>query len=107
MIVARAHDLIYQIPLVRHKDQSLRLFIQTANRVNTLRIRKHFHNIFCPVFVRSGADDPSWFIYRKQNRAGRFYFSPPAVCITYRLSIAYYFLSIFYTLTHLGSFSVN
>ena len=44
MIVARAHDLIYQIPLVGQKQKPLGVLVKTSNGVNPQGIVQIFRH---------------------------------------------------------------
>ena len=67
MIIARAHDAVYQIALIRHKKKAFRFAVKPSHRVDTRRIIQVFCNCdLLSLFLRT-ADNSPWFIKKKQH----------------------------------------
>lgn len=67
VIIARAHDTVYQIALIRHKKKAFRFAVKSSHRVDAHRIIQVFCNCdFLTLFLRT-ADNSPWFIKKKQH----------------------------------------
>ena len=67
MIIARAHDTVYQIALIRHKKKAFRFAVKPSHRVDAHRVLQILCNRdLLPLFLRT-ADNSPWFIKKKQH----------------------------------------
>ena len=71
MVVAGAQDLVHQIAMVGEEDQPLRIFIQTADRKDTLAVIDEIDNVVALAVFR-GAHNADRLIQRNQYQIIRF-----------------------------------
>ena len=71
MVVAGTQDLVHQITVVGEEDQPLRIFIQTANREDTLAVVDEVDNIVA-FAIFGGAHNTDRLIQRNQHQIIRF-----------------------------------
>ena len=66
MIICRPHDLIDDISIIRHQQQTSGILVQPSDISHPHRIIQETHNAvaFPPFFC---ADDAFWLIYRKHD----------------------------------------
>ncbi len=70
MIIARAHDTVYQIALIRHKKKAFRFAVKPSHRVDAHRVLQILCNRdLLSLFLRT-ADNSPWFIKKKQHLLG-------------------------------------
>ena len=98
MSISTAENLVDDISLVCHQEQSLGVLIQTSHRVDSLRIIQEFHDILRMVLVRCRADDPARFIYDQKYRF---------FLLTNHLPVTDYLLPRMDLHSHHGDFAVH
>ena len=71
MVVAGAQDLVHQIAMVGEEDQPLGVFIQTADRKDTLAVIDEIDNVVA-LAIFGGAHNADRLIQRNQHQIIRF-----------------------------------
>lgn len=67
VVISRFHDTVYQISLVGKEEKALGIFIQASYRIYPNRIVQIFHHCHLITLLPGAANDPSWFIKKKQD----------------------------------------
>ena len=68
MVIPCTVDPIYEIALIRQKDESLRLLIETADRVHSRVVVDRFDDVRCFILITRRAHDPTRLVVREQHR---------------------------------------
>ena len=67
MIVPTSHDPVHQVALICEKQQSLRIFIQSADGIDPHRIIQIFCNCFFIELLFCAAHNAYWFIKKQKH----------------------------------------
>ena len=67
MILTGLQNMIDNCTIIRQKNQSLRILVQTSDRVNPLRIMNIIYNIILLTDSICCTDNSPWFIKSDQN----------------------------------------
>ena len=69
MIISRTADAVYKFSLVGKQDQSLRVLVQSSDRINPDRIIDGFNNILGAVIVSCRTYDSARLVIGEKHRS--------------------------------------